>query len=348
MNTEPNAFTRTLLEVPAALYRAAVWLRNRRYSREGGTVHPGVPVVSVGNLTVGGTGKTPLAAWLVHRLRDLGRQPSVVSRGYRGTAGRGPLVVSDGSGQPRVGPERCGDEPYLLARALPGTVVIVGSDRVAAAERARSLGADAIVLDDGFQHRRLARDLDLVLLDGSAPFGNGRLLPAGPLREPLSGLSRADVVLVTRMPPGERPTTIESAVRRHNASAPILTAGHRRVGFVTALGEPRGRPSTAVAFAGIANPGAFLADLESEGVGVVAFHAFRDHHSFTTAEWNDLVRTARRHDAGLVTTEKDLVRLPPAARDGSVPLSALRIEAVVHDEEALLRKIGEILEGPGE
>jgi tetraacyldisaccharide 4'-kinase len=345
VNTDDNGFLLALLRVPAFLYGAAVELRNRFYSRSGSAVHPGVPVVSVGNLTVGGTGKTPMVAWLARQLRKEGRHPAVLSRGYRGTAGRGPLLVSDGSAAPLVGPERCGDEPFLLARSLPGTVVLVGSERRAAAVEARSLGADVLLLDDGFQHRALARDLDLVLLDSRSPFGNGRLLPAGTLREPPSSLARADMIILTRSRPGERFPEIEREIRTHNESAPILSAGHRRTGFVDADGDPAPPPSKAVAFCGIGSPDAFAVDLESEPVEVVAFQRFRDHHPFTEEDWDSLVRLALRHEAALVTTEKDLVRLPASRRSDAVTLAALRIEAVVHDETILLDRLSETVAG---
>jgi len=157
-----------LLSLPSLIFGAAVRLRNHLYDRPGASRRAPIPVLSVGNLTVGGTGKTPLVAWLARRLREQGLTPAVVSRGYGGTAGRGPLVVTQG-GEPNCGAEVCGDEPFELARMLSGVVVIVGSDRLAGAEEAARQGADVVILDDGFQHRRLARDLDIVLLDSSNP-----------------------------------------------------------------------------------------------------------------------------------------------------------------------------------
>src|SRR5262245_27319852 len=269
-----------LLSVPALLYGGAVRMRNLFYDRNGAVVRAGLPVLSVGNLTAGGTGKTTMVAYLARRLRDWGRAPAVVSRGYGGRAGRGPLVVSRG-GRALVGPELAGDEPFLLAETLPGIPVVVGSDRIAGAAATKELGADVVVLDDGFQHRRLARDLDIVPLDAAGPFANYHLLPAGPLREPISGLARADVVVITRSRPGESFVVLERVVRRYNARCPILRSANHRIGFVDAAGTKCPRPARAVAFCGIGNPASFLVDLEAEGVEIAGFHPFPDHHRFS-------------------------------------------------------------------
>ncbi len=264
-------------------YGAAVRARNRRYDRPGAAHRATIPVLCVGNLTAGGTGKTPMVAWLVRRLQAAGRRPCIVTRGYGGRAGRGPLLVSSGGG-PLAGSDVAGDEPVLLARALPGAIVLAGSDRVAAAAAAAAEGADVVVLDDGFQHRRLARDLDLVLLDGTAPFGNGRLLPAGPLREPLDGLARASAVLVTRCRPDANVATVAAAAAREAPGLQVLRTGHRRAGFVSAEGEPAEKPVRALAFCGIGNPIPFLRDLEEEGVEVASARVFPDHHPYLPRE----------------------------------------------------------------
>jgi tetraacyldisaccharide 4'-kinase len=330
-----------LLSFPAALYGGAVRVRNLFYDRAISSTRADLPVLSIGNLTAGGTGKTTMVAYLARALLGWGRSPAVVSRGYGGRAGRGPVVVSSGAG-PRVGPERAGDEPHLLARTLPGVRVVVGSDRIAGAAAAKDLGADVVILDDGFQHRRLARDLDILLLDAAGPFGNYHLLPAGPLREPISGLARADVVVITRSRPGESFVVLERVVRRYNARCPILRSANHRVGFVDASGTRNPRPERAVAFCGIGNPASFLADLEAEGVGIVEFHPFPDHHPYTDGEWRRLLDEARGSACALVTTEKDLARLGPLAAESSAVL-ALRIEAVVHDESRLFDAVREAL-----
>jgi tetraacyldisaccharide 4'-kinase len=344
VNSRERLALQAVLRATAVAYGAALRLRNRLYDRPGAAQRVGVPVVSVGNLTVGGTGKTPLVGWLARHLVAAGRQPAVVSRGYRGRAGRGPLVVSDGAG-PRCDAATCGDEPFLLARTLDSVRVVVGADRVAAARAAVHAGADVVVLDDGFQHRRLARDMDIVLLDASNPFGNYRLLPAGLLREPVSGLARADLVLITRSRAGERLAVIERVVRHHNPVAPILRTGHRLVGFFDDRGSQVESPARAVAFCGVGNPSRFRIDLESTGVEVVGFRAYRDHHAYAREEIDELVRLARERDAVLVTTEKDRVRMPwkTGTRPPGPPVLTLHIEAQLFEPQPLLDALGRVL-----
>ncbi len=317
-------------------YRLAVRIRNRYYDRSGGSRKAQLPVISIGNLTVGGTGKTPIVAWLGERLIAAGIKPAVVSRGYGGSAGKGPRVVSKDSAA-----SECGDEPCLLASRLPGAIVLVGSDRHAVAQSARGHGADVVLLDDGFQHRRLARDLDILLLDWGRPFGNGWLLPAGPLREPLDSLKRADVIVATGCDSSGSESRIERLVRPYNAAAPIFGSTWRRAGFFDPERRPVASPSRAVAFCGIARPERFRADLQSEGVDVVAFRAFRDHHRYSTREQRELAELARVEKAALVTTEKDLARLDALDEFGPV---ALRIEAEIFEEDVFLATVTTAIE----
>jgi tetraacyldisaccharide 4'-kinase len=334
-----------LLRPLARVYGLAVRLRNFRYDRYR-PARPGIPVLSVGNLAVGGTGKTSLVEWIGRRLLSAGRRPAVVSRGYGGRAGRGPLVVSRGDG-PRIPSSRCGDEPWLLASKLPGAWVVVGSNRTAAVAEAARGGCDVAVLDDGFQHRNIARDLDLVLLDAREPFGNGWLLPAGPLREPASGLARADAVLLTRWKDrGGGPDEAESIVRPYNAHCPVVRVRTIRTGFVDAMFGPAGRPERALAFCGIGNPRCFLEDLEEEGVRVLRFQVLPDHHRFDADELGLLYALARRKEAILVTTEKDLARMEASWRQAfGGDLRALRIEADPVEVDLLDRLIGAALAG---
>jgi len=334
-----------VLGLAAALYGGAIRARNRFYDRPGSVARAALPVISVGNLTVGGTGKTPVTAWIARRLLREGLRPGVVSRGYRGRAGRGPLLVSEGRG-PLCEADRCGDEPHLLARTLADTVVVVGSDRAAGAEAARRAGAQVVILDDGYQHRRLARDLDILLLDAGNPFGNHRLLPAGILREPLRSLSRADLFLVTRSRPGETFPALERVLRRYNPTAPLLPAGHRRVGFTDRRGEAVARPERAAAFCGIAQPAAFRNDLVDEGLELVDFRVYPDHHRYSEGEIRELRELAAQHGAALVTTEKDLSRLGPhAAWAGPPELSALRIEVAVYEPGPLVEALAAAARG---
>ena len=331
---------RTAMALPAAAYGLAMRLRNAWYDRRPPDCVAGIPVISVGNLTMGGTGKTPLVAWLVRRLAADRAFPAVVSRGYGGSAGPGPLVVSIGDG-PRVDARVCGDEPHLLARTLPGAVVIVGSDRVAGVRAAAAAGASCVVLDDGFQHRRLFRDLDLLVLDARAPFDGGRLLPAGTLREPPRAIARAGVVILTRLAEGDPAKEAQAAVRAAGFSGPIVRAGHRVVGFFGAGGEARPVPARALAFCGIGDPSLFVADLGVAKVHLEGVRAFRDHHVYTPSRWDALRAEARRLGVPLVTTEKDLSRLEAAVGVGlkAAPLLVLRIEARVWDEGKLLAAV---------
>jgi tetraacyldisaccharide 4'-kinase len=334
------------LALPSAAYGLAVRVRNAWFDRPRSVRRGLLPVVSIGNLAVGGTGKTPLARWLASHLQDAGEIPAIVSRGYGGHAGPGPLIVSTGSG-PRVDARACGDEPFLLAKSLPGVIVVVGSDRVEGVGAAAGAGATVAVLDDGFQHRRLARDLDVVVLDGRAPFGNGRLLPAGPLREPPGSLDRAGVVVLTRLTRNDGGAAATRRVRAAGFSGPIVRAGHRRLGFRTQDGAASAPPSRAVAFCGIGDPDLFRRDLEAEGVTPVAFLAFRDHHRYDAASWERLAGRARASGVPLVTTEKDLVRLDArlhGRREGPT-LLALAIETQVWDEAVLLRAVSDAVAG---
>ena len=328
------------LAIPTAAFAGVVRLRNAWYDRPGASRRASVPVISVGNLAVGGTGKTPLVAWIARRLRAEGLVPAVVSRGYGGTAGPGPLVVSTGEG-PRVNARTCGDEPHLLARSLKGVIVVVGSDRIEGARCAATAGAAVVLLDDGFQHRRLARNLDIVVLDGRAPFDDGRLLPQGSLREPPSALARAQMVVLTRVREGDPATGAIQAVRAAGYSGPIVRAGHRTTGFTDAAGVECAPPKRALAFCGIGDPGLFRGDLAAAGVLAAGFHAFRDHHPYTVAGWDALIEESKALGVPLVTTEKDLSRLEAAAGASlaRAELFVLRIETVAWDEARLLEAV---------
>jgi tetraacyldisaccharide 4'-kinase len=321
-----------MLALPSRIYGALIGMRNRHYDRPGNSIAAGLPVLSVGNLTVGGTGKTPVVAWLAKRLLDAGLKPAVVSRGYGGTAGKRPRVVSEGDG-PLHGSTVCGDEPYLLASRLAGALVLVGSDRLAGAKTAAEHGADAVILDDGFQHRRLARDLDILLLDSDKPFGSGRLLPAGNLREPVSGLGRAGVIVITRSREKQLSPEIELALRRFNPSATIVHSWHKPIGFVDRRGDLVAAPSRAVVFCGIGNPCQFRRDIESLGIEIAAFREYPDHHRYGARDLGELQRLAVDGTA-LLTTEKDLARLDAPQE---LPLTALRIDAEIDEAELLFR-----------
>ncbi len=262
-----------------------------------------IPVISVGNLAVGGTGKTPVVDLLLNIFVGQGLRPAVVSRGYGGRFKGEVGVVCRGEG-PEMLPELCGDEPYLLAKRNPQVAVYVARKRVLGVQAAETAGADIIILDDGFQHLGVARDIDLVLLDARAPFGNGQPLPAGLLREFRSALSRADLVLLTRCDKqGSRAAAFPTAWRSVHrlADYAIDLAGDR-----VALDALRGK--RLAAFAGIADPDNFFNALEKQGLSLSARVALGDHVSYTPETLNEVTQRTGEVDY-LLTTEKDGVKL---------------------------------------
>ena len=306
-----------------------------------------VPVVSIGNITAGGTGKTPLTIHLARILLAAGERPLVLSRGYR-SGGSGTRVVSDGTCVV-LGPAEAGDEPVLIARSVKGLPVVVDPDRLRGGRMAVvRFGPSVILLDDGYQHRRLARDLDIVLLNALDPFGRYAMLPSGLLREPFRGLARADLFVLTHAPDEEPLETLHAVVRRFNARAPLLRARHRAEGLLPlpqagaqASGpEPLGRIHGArvYAFCAIGNPEGFRETLLAAGAHIAGFETFRDHHPVTAADAARLVRAASRAEADLiVTTEKDAVRLP--ALDTGPPAYALRIRMEITPEAELTERV---------
>jgi tetraacyldisaccharide 4'-kinase len=277
------------------------------------------PVVSIGNLTVGGTGKTPAVEMAAQTLAELGRRVAIVSRGY-GRQSSGIQVVAD-TASLRLDPADAGDEPFLLARRLPGMPVIVGANRYDAARMAvERFGATAIVLDDGFQHRTLAKDVEIVMIRARHPWGNGQLLPHGPLREPLSALSRATLVVAAGAEGVEALGDVQEAVRRYAPGTPVVAARYVPVECWEASRlRPHGPEDLAgrrlVAFAGLASPEGFARTLQTLRVDVAHFATFVDHHWYTAGDLAALDTQAAALGAeGLITTEKDWVRFRDVAR----------------------------------
>jgi tetraacyldisaccharide 4'-kinase len=276
-------------------------------------------VVCVGNLTVGGTGKTPTVLALARAFARSGAKVCVILRGY-GRRGAEVVVVSDG--RDRLLPwQEVGDEAVLLARRLPGIPVIVGGDRVRAGALAlQRFGPDTLLLDDGFQHRRLHRDLDLVLLDATDPFGGGKLVPRGRLREPIQGLGRAHAVLVTRVDQAVDLASLRQRLSGLAPDHPLAWAVHRPVRLVDLqsgeewpVGALAGRLVHAVS--GIANPESFHRTLQGLGARLAGTLCFPDHHPFTEADLAHIAAEAKALGAEwILTTEKDAVRL-----DGDLP-----------------------------
>jgi len=300
------------------------------------------PVVSVGNLTVGGSGKTPVVACLASLWRDRGRRLAILSRGYGGRA-TGVTQLSDGQRLYHRPPE-VGDEPYWLARALPGVAVYTGACRYAAGMAAwEAFKPDLFLLDDGFQHFQLYRDLDLVLLDAASPFGNGRLLPRGPLREPLAALPAARFIILTRFI-RERHQGQLAAIRGAFPDQTVLTASISPVRVTSYPGGHTEAPEAMsrrplVAFAGLACPEVFLATLQELGVDLKDFRGFPDHHDYRRQELEDLADAARGLGAGaLITTAKDWARLGERW-DASGRLWVLEVEACLEDPDLILNAL---------
>jgi tetraacyldisaccharide 4'-kinase len=296
-------------------YRGALRVRDLAYRV--GLLRTGrlpAAVVAVGNLTLGGSGKTPTVELAVRTLLELGAVPAVVSRGY-GRVTRGVRVVADRGGV-RADARTAGDEPLLLAERLAGVTVVVGENRFEAGRVAvEQHGATALVLDDGFQHRTLAKDLEILVVQGRAPWGNARVFPRGMLREPLAALARAHVVVVSN-PVGARSVEeVTATVRRFNPTAPVLAASYQ---LQDAIETPSGRRvpiaelagRRLMAFAGLGSPEGFADTLDAAGIRRVALAEFPDHHWFTPSDLHELARDALGAGAqGMITTEKDWIRL---------------------------------------
>ena len=321
----PAAVARTLLGAAAQPYRLVVEARNLAFDRGWKAAHrAGVPVVSVGNLTLGGTGKTPMVEWVARRFRLRGLRVAILSRGY----GRA---------------EGLNDEGRVLEDNLPDVPHLQGADRVALARTAvEELGSQVLVLDDGFQHRRLARDVDLVLLDALDPFGLGRLFPRGLLREPVGSLRRASVVVLSRadlVDPATR-SSIRAEAERRAGPLRWAEARHAPLGQVDSAGDAstldRLAGARVAAFCGIGNPEGFRRTLLGLGLDLAGARTYPDHHPYSAADVADLAAWARGVRADLaLTTQKDLVKLRTPAL-GPIPLFALRIGLDVMEGEGAL------------
>ena len=287
------------------------------------------PVVSVGNLTFGGTGKTPFVEFLARRLRFDGWRPAILSRGY-GRRSHGTVVVSRGEG-PIVSPDEGGDEPVALARRLPGVAIVVSERRIEAARAAAGLEADLFLLDDGYQHLAVRRDANLLLLDARNPFGGGRLPPAGRLREPLSAIERADAVVFTRIDRGHPTEEAQRTVALLQPEGPVFHAIIRSDGLRDETGSPVDAREVGrrrcVAACGVARPGGFAASLSELDLAPEETFVFGDHHRYSNGDLKRIRRAADRSGAAiLVTTEKDAVKL---AGRVTLPLVTVRLAVEV-------------------
>jgi tetraacyldisaccharide 4'-kinase len=329
-----------LLYLPAKLYQFLVSLRVQLYVNQYLTAKKlPITVISVGNLTLGGTGKTPLIAYLADYLAGENFTVAVLSRGYRRQQSQNaPLIVDN-----NVPLALAGDEPLMLARKLPHIKVIVGANRYQSGQLAVATGCEVILLDDGFQHLALARDLDIVVLDGTAPFDNGEMLPWGRLREPLYGLRRASAIVVTRADQVIEQDQIFQVLSGLNLNIPIIYAYHEIVGLHDlATNRPLALQQLVglkvAALCALGNPQVFLADLAGYQANVVSEHCFRDHHPYSATDLANVIALAQTAQACcIVTTEKDAVKLQPFL-PLALPVYVLEIK-LRFDNEVKLRSL---------
>jgi tetraacyldisaccharide 4'-kinase len=338
-----RGFLFTASKLFSLVVQLRLWLYRERVLHDH---HLGCLVVVVGNLTVGGTGKTPVVEKFARSLAERGRKVAILSRGYKSrkeplwrrwwrtvvTGGRPPppKVVSDGT-RVLLDSATAGDEPYMLARNLPGVVVLVDPNRVnSGAHAIREFGCDTLVLDDGFQYLALKGRMNLLLVDRTNPFGNGQLLPRGILREPIKHIRRASYVFVTKSD-GTPDPELEAVIRRHKPDVEIIECAHRPQYLQPVDGGER-RPLACLrgarigAFSGIATPESFESFLRGYGANLAYVRRFMDHHRFTVEELGDIGREAGRARVDfIVTTEKDAVRLP-AGWAWPLPVYYLRLE----------------------
>jgi tetraacyldisaccharide 4'-kinase len=326
-------------------------------------------VLSIGNITVGGTGKTPATIAIAEEAKKRGFIPNILTRGYKGKK-KGPCFVSKGDG-PLLSEEDAGDEPMLMANRLKGVPVIKGENRYKAGMFALNslplaLRPDIFILDDGFQHWKLFREKDILLIDGTNPFGNRRLLPLGPLREPLSAIGRADIIVITKtakvssqqsaVPPthpspsreegkggGDRNqqsiNSLIKEIRQYNTKASVFLAGHRPAKFTTPSGDTFplewAKEKRFFGFSGIGNPESFKKTLLSTGIDLRGFRSYRDHYRYNLRDVGKIIKDAKKSGVDwIVTTEKDIMRLRGLNIPGDIVALAIEfsVEEGFYDE----------------
>lgn len=325
----------------SAIYRAVLAGRSFFYNHIKKPGRLPAKVISIGNITLGGTGKTPAVIAVAEHAKALGLNPCILTRGYKGKV-KGPCFVSKGK-QILLTTEQAGDEAFLMAEKLNGVPVVIGKKRYLAGKFAlenlnrhkKEAEAPALfILDDGFQHIALHRDMDVLLLDATNPFGNERLFPEGRLREPLKAIGRADIIVLTKVDMAET-ASIDYAmriIRRFSPDALIFTASHKPTTLITLSGESESletlKDKKIYVFSGIANPSYFKAVLRSNGAEIVRFKKFRDHHKYSQREIDKIIKSA--DGLKIITTEKDLVKLKGMKKTEDI--RALKIEFSIEEE----------------
>ena len=334
-----------LLAPIGMIYGRVMEARNFLYDRGVLQSHSlGARTISIGNLTTGGTGKTPLVALTASILADNGEKVCVLTRGYGRANEKDRVLVSDGD-TVLTDATTGGDEPVELARKLLGKAVVVAdANRVSAARWVKEqFGTTAFVLDDGFQHRRVQRDLDIVCIDATNPCGNGRILPAGTLRESFKALDRADIVVVTRSNLADATGALVERIKRRAPRSQVLLSSTKISGLVELNAFNSGRPhlssdknsraGRSLAFCGLGNPENFKRQLEVDGYDIAGMKAFRDHHRYTHSDIALLEKKAAEISAtALITTAKDAVKLTRLHSDIPIFVAELRVE--LNDESA--------------
>jgi 3-deoxy-D-manno-octulosonic-acid transferase len=337
---------------PAGVLRPILWLLSKlwivgaHWQQARDVAHArrlDTPVISIGGIGMGGAGKTPMVEFIAERLRERRLQPAILTRGYRRKSIEKSIVIRAGS---KVPVEVTGDEAQIFVHSGYAHAGI-GADRWATARIVEEkLAPDVFILDDGFQHRRLHRDLDIVLIDALNPIAGGEVFPLGGLREPLSGLARADAFVITRAQPEREYRGIRNQLREVNAAAPVFRASVEPRYWINHRTRAPGHPpqGAVAAFCGLANPASFWQTLRTIGIDPVFTWAFDDHHSYKWIELQRLAAQARTDGANvLLTTEKDAMNLPERAGDilmgALVDLYWLRIGIQIDDEAGLMRLI---------
>jgi tetraacyldisaccharide 4'-kinase len=334
-----------------SLYGVAMRARRALYRSGQLQVHElGVPVISVGNLTTGGTGKTPLVEWIANELAQMGRRVCILTRGYGRRSSGTRVIVSDGN-EILSDANQSGDEPLLLAERLKGlAAVICDADRVSAAHWAvENLKSDVFVLDDGFQHLRVARNLNILAIDATNPWGNGKLLPAGILREPLAELTRAECIVITRADDPNSTGQLQREIAAQSKDCPVFCSQMRLSGLRPIQGELRSlvtaeeiKASPVAAFCGIGNPESFFSLLRCDGYQLGHTQVFRDHHIYTQNDIDCFVReSATRGAQILLTTAKDEVKLRSLKFE--LPCYAADIAIEIENHEKLRALIEEVI-----
>ena len=344
--------TSLILPPFSALYSLATRLRLAAYRRHLFSVSKlDALVISVGNITTGGTGKTPLVEWVCRILAEEGKRVCVLTRGYRRQNSNEQVVVSDGN-KVLTDVAAAGDEPWLLARDLLGIAAVVCNTNRSEAGRwaLDNLQSEVFVLDDGFQHLQLARDLNIVTIDATNPWGGG-LLPSGHLREPLAGLARADCFVLTRTEEQPDLTSITAALQKivgHTAVFPsrMVTTRLRRLGGET-LDQVSSTQKPFAAFCGVGNPKSFFNHLRREGYELAFERAFPDHYNFEQADVDSIIGEAKaKGAASILTTAKDAVKLSSLRFE--IPCYVLEIRISIEDEAHLIQIIrNKLIEHPG-